>query len=313
MIYIYTICYNTPKFVKYQYLLLKKFIENDFKYIVYNNTCTNTKDGKIYISEDDKYNDNELNLICKEYNIENIKIPSELYGVPFENSLYYSNNDPSTRAGISIDYATKDLLNKYDKNNIFLLLDNDLFLLNNFNIVEFMKNISLSSRLQYRKEEKLVKYINNHIVIFNTNKIDNNLFDRYFSFKPDIIEENVCDCGANTYYIIKDLNDYSYINWYNKLLSNIGYESSLYGLDTFSYDDFNINFYNSLNINLKNYLDNEKNILGVSYNLSEIIKSDNNDTIFLHLKAGTNWNNIDLLKKNNRENNLFNFLNILIK
>ena len=81
---IFTVCYNTPKFVEYQYLLLKKYIEDDFEYIVYNNTCTNTKDGKIYINVNDKQNNIELNSICDKYNIKNIKIPEEIYGVPYK-------------------------------------------------------------------------------------------------------------------------------------------------------------------------------------------------------------------------------------
>ena len=40
MIIIYTVCYNTPKFVEPQYNLLKKYISDKFEYIVFNNRFT---------------------------------------------------------------------------------------------------------------------------------------------------------------------------------------------------------------------------------------------------------------------------------
>ena len=74
MIYIYTVCYNTPHFIEIQYQSLKKNIKDDFEYIVFNNTMTNTT-----ISQTNINNNNELRRICTKYNITFYDLPKHIF------------------------------------------------------------------------------------------------------------------------------------------------------------------------------------------------------------------------------------------
>ena len=144
MIYIYTVCYNTPNFISYQYLLFKKYIVGEFKYIVYNNTKTDN-----IINDKNINNHNKLVNICKEYGIEYYDVPRNLFlGKP---------TDASNRVGIAVDFATEDILNRFDINNIFMLIDNDAFLVTPFNVENFMVNSKLSGRHQYRMNKLILE------------------------------------------------------------------------------------------------------------------------------------------------------------
>ena len=207
---IFTVCYNTPKFVEYQYLLLKKFLKDDFKYIVYNNTCTNTKDGKIYISEDDKNNNKELNLICNKYNLDNIEIPKCIY--KDNNKDYYSDKDISTRAGTSISYAIQDVIKKLNNDEIGFLIDSDMFLINNFSILEYLENNDISGIYQNREN---IDYFTNQLFIFKINKIEKENL-KYINFMPGKINNINIDCGADLYYLLnkeKKLNNKKMLNY----------------------------------------------------------------------------------------------------
>ena len=71
----------------------------------------NTKTDRV-ITDKNINNHNKLVNICKEYGIDNYDIPENLFvGKP---------NDASNRVGIAVDFATEDILNRFDINHTHL-------------------------------------------------------------------------------------------------------------------------------------------------------------------------------------------------
>ena len=116
MLYIYTVCYNTPQYIEPQYKLLQKYIKNEFEYIVFNNTMTNSAPGAPgthgadgAISQRDINNNNMLQDVCKKHNIKVFNLPRELF-------RGMSDGAASGRAGTAIDFAHRLLFSNYSLN-----------------------------------------------------------------------------------------------------------------------------------------------------------------------------------------------------
>lgn len=298
MLYIYTVCYNTPQYIEPQYKLLKKYVENDFQYIVFNNTMTN----KI-LKKENYSNNNVLNSICNKLNIKVINLGKNLF-------IGMGDDDASRRAGTAINAAHAYLFQNYPLDSTFFLIDTDAFLLSPFDVNKFMENKKLSGRIQYRKKNgNEVRYITNHVVIYKPYKFGNYL--KFFSFLPGPVNGINCDCGGNINYILDTLKENEFVNWTNKLFSNSGNIKQQWGTAPDSKKDFNMEALTSMdNSNLKDYIIQDTSILKKEFPFCEIFENTNTDTIFLHMRAGTNWINYNI---ENRNKILFTFLNKLLK
>lgn len=296
MLYIYTVCYNTPHFIEIQYQSLKKNIKDSFEYIVFNNTMTNS-----HITQTNIDNNNNLVYICNKYNIKFYDIPKNIFNT-------MNDNNASLRAGTAIDYSNKILFNTYDLSNTFFLIDSDAFLITEFNVNDFMQNKKISGRIQLRNGlHELVQYITNQIVIYKPSLFNKDLFFNNFSFLPGSIDTTAnCDCGGKIHYILKsiDLNN-DFTNWSNKLFSDIGNNKQLYGGSPSENEDFNVLYIENLDQSIKNLIENDTAILNKKFPFCEIFGNDDDKNIlFLHLRAGTNWINYNIKERNK---NLFNF------
>lgn len=291
MIYIYTVCYNTALYIEPQYKLLKKFVKNDFKYIVFNNTMTTS-----VISEENKRNDAILKDICNKYAITYINIPSELF-------VGINDADASRRAGTAIDASHYYLFKTYSHDSIFFLIDSDAFLLTPFDIESFMKDKSLSGRIQFRKGlTHTVEYITNHVVIFRPNEVELN----HFSFMPCNIDGINCDCGGSIDFIIDKMDKDKFINWTNSLFSDVGNHKQQFGTAPSVSIDFNKP---KMDSKLEDYIQRDTSILQKEYPFCEVLVNKNDGTEFLHMRAGTNWIMYDIKERNNV---LFQFLKDII-
>ena len=295
MIIIYTVCYNTPGYIEPQYTSLKKNVKDEFAYIIFNNTMTDSSITKQNID-----NNNELITICKKLNIQVYNVPKHIF----------HNDCVSTRAGTAIDFANKLLFNNYDLTNTFFLLDSDAFLLTEFNIEAFMKNKKLSGRLQKRNgQTEEVQYITNQIVLYKPSLFETNLFFNNFSFLPGLVDSVQCDCGGNIHTILKqcDLQN-DFINWSNNLFTDIGNKMQMSGIAPGHTYEFDTAYIETLDSALKDLIINDTKIVNKEFPICEIF-GNTHDTrvLFLHLRAGTNWMNFDIEQ---RTKNLFDYLSI---
>ena len=288
MIYIYTVCYNTPQYIEPQYSLFKKFIQNDFEYIVFNNTMTNSNILKTNVD-----NNNMLHTVCNKYNIKCFDIPKKI----FHN---ISDNNASVRVGIAIDWAHVFLFKNYSLDSIFFLIDTDAFLLRPFDIETFMNGKKLSGRIQYRNgRNNTIIYITNHVVIFKPAEFDKSLFLKYFSFMPCRLDNVACDCGGNINFIFKEMESNDFINWKNKLFSEYGNTKQQWGTAPDSKKDFSNEALSLINdSNLRKYILQDTTILKKDFPFCEVLENTKDNTIFLHMRAGTNWINYNIKTRN---------------
>jgi len=146
---------NNPIFIEIQYHTLKKFLNCDYEFIVFNDS----KDFPDYSNGGDINIKNQIETLCKTLDIICINIPNDNHIV---------NQDAAIRCADSMNF----ILN-YQKNNPdeYLLLDSDMFLIDNFDMNEY-KKYDCAVVLQSRNNLK-INYIWNGIYYFNFNKMKN--------------------------------------------------------------------------------------------------------------------------------------------
>ncbi len=127
MIQIYTIAYNRPEFIKYQYESLVYLMENKFEYIVINNA---NNDAMI----------NEINNVCQNLNVKCIVATGSKR---FANPIGFSHIN-------GLNFAYIEILKSNPK--YFMIIDHDMFLYNSFNIHDIIDGYILAGVRQNRGE-----------------------------------------------------------------------------------------------------------------------------------------------------------------
>jgi hypothetical protein len=167
---------NNPIFIEIQYYTLKKYMKCDYEFIVFN-------DAKDFI---DFTNGGDLTIkttivdICKKLNIQCINI----------NNHHHANT--SNRWCQEPSHRTADSMNvilEYQKQNpdYYLLLDSDMFLIDDYNIEDY-KKYDCSIVLQHRKDiDKTtdIYYIWNGLYYFNIHKLDTSLMNWGLTYTTD--------------------------------------------------------------------------------------------------------------------------------
>jgi hypothetical protein len=146
---------NNPIFIEMQYYTLKKHMKCDYEFIVFN-------DAKNF---PDFSNGNDIHVkqiivdTCNKLGIQCINIPNERHKIETQASI---------RTADSMNYILKYQRANPDK---YLLIDSDMFLIDDFHIDEFEK-YNCAFVLQTRYEET-VKYFWNGIYFLDINKMTN--------------------------------------------------------------------------------------------------------------------------------------------
>lgn len=164
---------NNPIFIEIQHYTLKKYMQVDYEFIVFN-------DAKDFPDFSNGFNSNIKNEIiktCERLNIKCINIP---------NDHHKTINDASRRCADSCNYMLKYQLEYPGK---YLILDCDMFLIDYFEKSKYDVAFVLQSRGQ-------IEYIWPGICYFNTNKMNNkNLLN--WNCSPG------CDCGGEMQHWLK--------------------------------------------------------------------------------------------------------------
>ena len=285
MLYIYTSAVNNPKFIEMQDMTLKKFIKNDYVFTVYN-------DAKSWEDFSNHYNPNikaEIRKTCENLNIKCIDIP---------NDHHVNLTGGTERTADSCNFMLKDQLNINDHT---LLLDSDMFVINDIDVIEKYKGYEMAIVPQKRQNAIAVPNSDNPYKLIDVNYIWNGLF--YFNMpivkNKHLLNWNalggkggITDTGGEMFH---------YLNGTPNLKAyKINHLSSC----CWSKEDFP----QKLNPVLFEFLDNDiKNTNNGKY-WAEIY-----DETFLHYRAGGNWENLPKDTHQNRTNILYNTLVKLVK
>ncbi len=187
-ILIMTHSHNRPDFIEIQYHTFKKFLKDDYEFIVFNDAPS-----------DDMYN--KINEMCAKYAITCFRIPQNihtyayLYRLPREQF-----NHPCVKCANVVQYSLNEIGLKH--NDLVAIIDSDMFLVKDFSIREYMKNCDLAGVSQTRPNG--VEYIWNGLAFFDMRTLPNkNLID----FNCGEVNRTPVDVGGQMHHYLKKTPD----------------------------------------------------------------------------------------------------------
>ena len=125
MLYIQTPVTNNPKFIEMQHMTLKRFVKDDYKFIVYNDA----KDWPEFSNHYDSTVRKEIMKTCERLNIQCINLPNEHHRIPGSNA--------SDRNADSCNIILNDQIKNNEKS---FMIDSDMFIVDEVNICEKYQN-----------------------------------------------------------------------------------------------------------------------------------------------------------------------------
>ncbi len=129
-ILLFTYSYNRPDFIEIQYKTFKKFLKDDYKFIVFNDAR-------------DRGMEQQINAMCSRYGIACIRIPQEIHERPYlKRWPGESKHAPAVRNCNVVQYSLNEVGFKHD--DIVALFDSDMFLVKDFSIRNYLADYDLA-------------------------------------------------------------------------------------------------------------------------------------------------------------------------
>lgn len=163
--------FNRVDLLPIQVKSIQKYLKNDFEIIV------------VHDSRDQEFVE-EFQSICKSLNI-------KFY---HHDSVFGKN--PSQYHGESIQWAYETIIKTDCVNDLVLIIDHDMFLIDDVDLVEYLGDYDISGCHQVRGS---VEYIWSGLIMFKPQSIK----DIEFDFLPGIYYGEVLDTGGGTCSILK--------------------------------------------------------------------------------------------------------------
>lgn len=172
---IYTWADKVPEFIYRQYETIKKFVkDDDWEFIVFNNTPVTILDRQ-----------SKIKKICKELGIKCLDVRFRTFV-----------SGASYITGWGILWAYHRFF-RWDKDSIHVILDSDMFFINDFNFNEFLGDNDMCAIHQRREH---IEHLWNGFLFFRGASLpDKNNLD----FRLGTVEGVRTDTGGNTYYWLK--------------------------------------------------------------------------------------------------------------
>lgn len=198
---ILTFHYNKPQFIEFQYNTYKKFLEDEFELIVFNDAAK---------EEDEK----AIGEMCDKYGIQCVRFKPEWHVTDplneymqncLNNPSVYSHihfkeplcNSPSVRHCHVIQYALDHY--GYNHDDIVVVADGDAFLIRPLSLKTFMGTSDITGIRRWIAEED-VDYLWVVFIAFDPKKIPH-LHE--LRFHLDVINGKLHDSGAHFYHYLK--------------------------------------------------------------------------------------------------------------
>lgn len=178
MINIFTFSDKRPDFIKLQFDSMKKFIKDEFKLFVFDNSSTQN------LSE-------QIRKECKENNI-----------TVLDTIKNHSNSN--TACWVPINFCLKNYLKNDD---ISVIIDSDIFMINDFSFLNYIEDYDIAGVYQQRNNLD-IEYLWNALVIINNKSInEKNIVIDFEPINP------ITDVGGKTSSLVNDTN--VKIKWIN--------------------------------------------------------------------------------------------------
>lgn len=225
---IFTFAFNRPDILQHQINSFKKYIEDECEFHV------------VYDTRDDEHLDS-FTKICEENNI------------PLHHHISQPGNTPSFYNSDVIQWTYDKVIKSDDEDFIGMILDHDIFLIDNLNVSKFMEGYDLSGLLQTRGS---VEYVWAGLIFFKKSSLEN--ID--FNFYPQTVNGQLLDSCGGTYELLRNKNikfkstdvvypdDYQGINLRDPSNSNGGYEMELHADQKFLHFRNACNWHNGMKV-----------------------------------------------------------------
>lgn len=163
---VFIFAFNRPDLLSYQIKCIRTYLKNEHE---------------IYVIHDSRNSEyvSDFSLICDQCNI----------------NFYHNNSlpgrSPSDYHSNSVQWAYDNVMMKECKDDFVLILDHDMFLIDEFDVGDYMKGYDAAGCLQQRGK---VKYFWTGLTILNMKTVSNIVFD----FKNGTYHGELLDTGGGT-------------------------------------------------------------------------------------------------------------------
>jgi len=169
MIHIFTSVVNRPDFVTLQDTLFKKFLKNDYTFHIVDDSV-------------EPQVTSEFQSICESNQLQYYRKPTAKKPM-----------NPAQACADTVQWTYDNIIRKNHADDIVFFLDSDMFLIDEFDIEEYMEDTIIAGLPQVRGH---VTYMWNGIMFFNMPKIK----DKDIDFSDGIVEGEMTDVGGHTYW-----------------------------------------------------------------------------------------------------------------
>lgn len=180
---IITPSYNRPDFIEMQYKTFKKFLKDDYEFVVFNDARVPTLSR-------------EIERTCTRLGVRCIKIPQHIHNQPYLRRWPGEDyNSPSVRNANAIQYALNTI--GYDHPGIVVLIDSDMFLIRETSIEKILEAHDLCGLIQSRKH---ITYLWIGLVFLRMPALPDK---RSIDFNCGLIDGVGVDAGGQTYHYLQ--------------------------------------------------------------------------------------------------------------
>jgi len=259
---IITHCYNRPEFIEIQYKTFKKFLQDEYEFVVFNDA--KTEDMAL-----------QINAICKQYNIRSIAIPQEIHDRPY---LYRLPGDPYHRPNIrhanALQYSLDVLGFNFD--GIVAIVDSDLFMVKSMSINDCMKESDIVS--VQREAPNGIVYAWPGFVLLKMSALPNK---NMLNFNCGKIGRVSVDAGGHTHdYLLN--NPQARVRYFDNFYVNCDGTSTI----TSRYRNMQNKPYNTKLLRRLGFDKTAIELIEAGAHRIEFLL----DNHFFHYRSGTNWN-----------------------
>lgn len=176
--------YNRPDFIEMQYKTFKKFLHDDYEYVVFNDARQ-------------EHMKQQIDSMCASYNIRCIRIPQEIHSRPYLPREPHDDlvNNASIRHANCVQYSL-DVIG-YDHRGIVFIVDTDIALIRPFSIEQYMQDKDIAGRMNRPRNK--AQYFSPLFCMMNMSKLPER---RSLNFNCGTINGVCGDTGAWSYYYL---------------------------------------------------------------------------------------------------------------
>lgn len=274
-ILIMTHAFNRPEFIQWQYKTFKKFLKDDYEFVVFNDASNQD------IS-------NRIETICAQFAIRSVRVPQHIHSPPYYLPRQPDCGGASAECAETIQYMLDTV--GFDYPGLVALIDSDMFLIRDFSIKKYLGDHAIAARPQYRfGQNELITYFLPNLIFFNMEQLPDK---RALNFNLGTIDATRVDTAGYTHYYVKKHPDlkWLYTNGFNYALDEKDTNIPPYVMHHLRFNEKILQLATKMNYDYEFYVDYS----------------------FLHFRAGSNWYGMNENKLAAKSQFLFSALEQLV-